>query len=68
MGGAVATALLRLGYRVSAWTRRPRGGDGTAGIACFAGTEQLRHFAERTDVLVCLLPLTEETRWAAFWS
>jgi glyoxylate/hydroxypyruvate reductase A len=66
MGGAVADALLRLGYPVSAWTRRPRsGGDGASGVTYFSGADQLRAFAEGTDVLVCLLPLTDETRWAA---
>ena len=62
MGGAVADTLVRLGYRVSAWTRRPRR---HAGVACFHGAEQLRQFAAAADVLVCLLPLTPETRWAA---
>lgn len=59
MGGAVADTLVRLGYRVSAWTRRPRR---HAGVACFHGAEQLRQFAAAADVLVCLLPLTPETR------
>lgn len=32
------------------------------GVRCFHGREQLREFASNLDVLVCLLPLTDETR------
>src|SRR5207247_8176512 len=32
------------------------------GIECFHGQEQLGAFLERTDILVCLLPLTPDTR------
>ena len=59
MGGATADVLALLGYRVSAWTRRPRE---RAGIACYHGAGQLRQFAAQADVLVCLLPLTDDTR------
>jgi glyoxylate/hydroxypyruvate reductase len=31
-------------------------------IQCFAGAEELSAFLARTDILVCLLPLTPETR------
>jgi glyoxylate/hydroxypyruvate reductase len=69
MGGTVARTLEKLGYRVATWTRRPRQGrqgqntaheDGS--IAFYAGNEQLSEFCRRTDVLVCLLPLTPATR------
>jgi glyoxylate/hydroxypyruvate reductase A len=59
MGGATADVLARLGYDVSAWTRRPRERPGVRG---FHGAAQLREFAAQADVLVCLLPLTPETR------
>jgi phosphoglycerate dehydrogenase-like enzyme len=43
-----------------------RAGAGTwksiPGIKCFAGEGQLGEFLARTDVLVCLLPLTPQTR------
>jgi glyoxylate/hydroxypyruvate reductase A len=55
----VADALLRCGYNVSAWTRTPRTREG---VRCLAGAAQLREFAGRLDVLVCLLPLTDDTR------
>lgn len=61
MGGAVADTLARLGYRVSAWTRRHRK-ERRPGMTYFHGTQQLQEFAVSTDVLVCLLPLTDETR------
>lgn len=59
MGGAAADVLRTLGYPVAAWTRRPRTRDG---IKCFSGDEQLSEFAAQCDVLVCLLPLTDQTR------
>lgn len=62
MGGATADALLKLGYPVSAWTRTPR--QHRPGLRCYSGTEQLQEFASQVDVLVCLLPLTDATRWA----
>lgn len=62
MGGATADALLKLGYPVSAWTRTPR--QHRPGLRCYSGLEQLQEFASQTDVLVCLLPLTDATRWA----
>ena len=60
MGGACADTLLKLGYPVSAWTRTPRQ---RPGVRCFHGAEQLPEFAAGVDVLVCLLPLTDATRW-----
>ena len=62
MGGACADTLLKLGYPVSAWTRTPRQ---RPGVRCFHGAEQLPEFAAGVDVLVCLLPLTDATRWVS---
>lgn len=58
MGGAAARALLAAGFEVQGWTRRP---NETAGARTYAGREQLFAFLGRTNILVCLLPLTRET-------
>jgi glyoxylate/hydroxypyruvate reductase A len=59
LGANAAEVLRRIGFRVSGWSRSPRQIDG---IACFHGKAQLEAFLRRTDVLVCLLPLTPDTR------
>ena len=59
LGTNAAEVLRRLGFRVSGWSRSPRQIDG---IACFHGKAQLETFLRRTDVLVCLLPLTPDTQ------
>jgi glyoxylate/hydroxypyruvate reductase A len=59
LGADTADALKRLGFRVSGWSRSPRAIDG---IDCFHGEAQFDAFLRRTDILVCLLPLTPETR------
>jgi len=59
LGADAAEALIRLGFRVSGWSRSPKQVDG---IDCFHGPGQLEPFLQRTDILVCLLPLTPDTR------
>ena len=59
LGSDAAQALRRLGFRVSGWSRSPKQIDG---IECFRGEAQLEAFLQRTDILVCLLPLTPDTR------
>jgi glyoxylate/hydroxypyruvate reductase A len=59
LGANAANALLHLGFGVSGWSRSPRQIDG---IECFHGNAQLEPFLQRSDILVCLLPLTPETR------
>jgi glyoxylate/hydroxypyruvate reductase A len=59
LGADAADALKRLGFRVAGWSRSPRSIDG---IECFHGEAQIDAFLRRTDILVCLLPLTPETR------
>jgi glyoxylate/hydroxypyruvate reductase A len=59
LGSDAAGALTRLGFLVSGWSRSPKHVDG---IECFHGPAQLEPFLQRTDILVCLLPLTPDTQ------
>jgi glyoxylate/hydroxypyruvate reductase A len=58
IGGEAAQILARLGFRVAGWSRTPKAGPG---VESFHGTAQLDAFLARTEILVCLLPLTAET-------
>jgi glyoxylate/hydroxypyruvate reductase A len=59
LGADSAEALRQLGFRVAGWSRSARQIEG---IDCFHGEQQLAAFLARTDILVCLLPLTSDTR------
>jgi glyoxylate/hydroxypyruvate reductase A len=59
LGRAAAAVLAPIGFQLAGWSRSPRKVEG---IETFAGQEGLRSFLARTDILVCLLPLTEDTR------
>lgn len=64
MGLATARALQSLGYKVSGWSRTEpsqQQQQERAGIRSYVGQQQLQAFVSRQDVLVCLLPLTQET-------
>lgn len=58
IGADVAVKLAALGFDVAGWSRIS---GGTLGIECFQGQEQLTPFLARTEILICLLPLTAET-------
>jgi glyoxylate/hydroxypyruvate reductase len=59
LGQAVLERLGAFGYRRCGWSRTRKD---VAGVATFAGDESLEEFLEGCDVLICLLPLTEDTR------
>lgn len=59
IGHHVATALLKVGFNVSGWSRTE---GQPAGYRKFFGQGQLKDFLNKADILVCLLPLTPETR------
>jgi glyoxylate/hydroxypyruvate reductase len=59
LGADAAEVLRRIGFRVAGWSRSPKQFDG---IECFSGDGQFDAFLRRTDILVCLLPLTPQTR------
>jgi glyoxylate/hydroxypyruvate reductase A len=59
LGSDAADVLRRLGFRVAGWSNTPKAIEG---IECFHGKQELNAFLQRTDILVCLLPLTPDTR------
>ncbi|WP_374625610.1 2-hydroxyacid dehydrogenase [Pandoraea sp.] len=59
LGQAVLARLSAFGFDCAGWSRTPRQIDG---VRCYAGYESLDAFLARTDVLICLLPLTSATR------
>ncbi|MEE8444716.1 MAG: glyoxylate/hydroxypyruvate reductase A [Alphaproteobacteria bacterium] len=59
LGAAAAAALVALEFDVAGWSRTPKT---LAGIESFHGEAGLARFLARTEILVCLLPLTPGTR------
>jgi glyoxylate/hydroxypyruvate reductase A len=59
LGSDAADVLRRLGFRVAGWSNSPKAIDG---VECFHGRSELDAFLQRTDILICLLPLTLDTR------
>lgn len=59
IGGRVAVDLQQRGYAVRGWARQPRA---LPGVELFEADDGLHPFLAGTDILVCLLPLTDETR------
>jgi glyoxylate/hydroxypyruvate reductase len=59
LGQDAAWKLRVMGFDVAGWSRSPKAIEG---LATFSGYDGLDAFLARTDILVCLLPLTPETR------
>ncbi len=59
LGAAAADLLKQIGFEVRGWSRSMKD---LPGIECYAGDDGLGAFLDGTDILVCLLPLTESTR------
>lgn len=59
LGRDAADVLRRIGFRVVGWSNSAKHIDG---VECFSGRDGLAAFLARTQILVCLLPLTAETR------
>ena len=58
LGKAATVPLVGLGFPVAGWSRTAKDVDG---VESFHGADGLRPFLGRTDILVCLLPLTPDT-------
>lgn len=61
LGTACAQALAAIGYDVRGWSRSAKASL-PEGVTGFHGAAQLSDFLAGCDTLVCLLPLTDETR------
>lgn len=59
LGRPAAEALAGLGFGVAGWSRTKKE---VPGVTTMAGRDSLEVFLARCDIVVCLLPLTEETR------
>ena len=59
LGTAVAGALLPFGFPLAGWSRTRKA---VAGVDSYAGSAELDAFLARCQMLVCLLPLTRDTR------
>jgi glyoxylate/hydroxypyruvate reductase A len=59
IGSNVADALGRLGFKIAGWSRTAKN---LPGVKTFHGAAGLDAFLARTEILICLLPLTHETK------
>jgi len=59
LGSFCAEALAHLGFRVSGWSRSEKR---ISGLNCLSGNEGLHRLLSLSEILVCLLPLTPETK------
>jgi glyoxylate/hydroxypyruvate reductase A len=59
LGRAVLDRLGTFGFERLGWSRSPKS---LHGVTCHAGQDALQDFLHHCDILVCLLPLTPQTR------
>jgi glyoxylate/hydroxypyruvate reductase len=59
LGQDAGRKLRALGFPVAGWSRSAKAGEG--GVATYCGPEGVHEMLARSEILVCLLPLTPET-------
>jgi glyoxylate/hydroxypyruvate reductase A len=59
LGVDAGNRLRDLGFDMRGWSRSPKS---LPGITCFAGMDELPSCLTDAEILICLLPLTDETR------
>lgn len=59
LGTASARRLVAAGFQVCGWSRTTKS---LPGVECYSGMAELDVMLAKTDILVCLVPLTSETR------
>ncbi|HEY5338941.1 MAG TPA: glyoxylate/hydroxypyruvate reductase A, partial [Rhizomicrobium sp.] len=59
IGTMAAERLREHDFKMAGWSRTKKA---VAGVENFAGMDQLKPFMARSDILICLLPLTPDTR------
>jgi glyoxylate/hydroxypyruvate reductase A len=59
LGERVARALAHFEFPVNGWSRSPKAVEG---VQCFSGADGFKDFLAASRVLICLLPLTPDTR------
>lgn len=59
LGQRIIQALQQFNFPIHAWSRTPKKMDG---VTTFSGAEELPQFLNTCKVLVCIIPLTDDTR------
>jgi glyoxylate/hydroxypyruvate reductase A len=59
IGTMIAERLRDLDFAIAGWSRSAKN---VRGVKSFAGADQLQPFLARSDILICVLPLTPDTR------
>jgi len=62
LGVDAASKLVRLGFKVCGWRRSQKTAKKVPGTICYFGADGLEAMLGKSEALVCLLPLTAETR------
>ena len=59
MGSFIATELASRGYQVLGWSRSEKN---LSAVKCYSGQESFHDFLAQSEILINLLPLTQETK------